>query len=177
MARYDPDHVRIREEIQQRLGAPLYGSAYLEEPLRVATRTFKWVEQSDPFSYVGSHWVDLIYHYYRSKPVSLTAVGQKRRLVRDGINAYDAVQVRVDFANGLSVTFNDGSKLDEVLVEYPIGHRRRRAEGIPLLEAKFRRNLARRFDDARQQAILDVALDQARLEAMPVQDFMTLLVA
>ena len=80
-------------------------------------------------------------------------------------------------ANGLSVTFNDGSKLDEVLVEYPIGHRRRRAEGIPLLEAKFRRNLARRFDDARQQAILDVALDQARLEAMPVQDFMTLLVA
>ncbi|MCO5056159.1 bifunctional 2-methylcitrate dehydratase/aconitate hydratase [Thermomonas sp.] len=80
-------------------------------------------------------------------------------------------------ANGLTVTFTDGSKLDEVLVEYPIGHRRRRAEGIPLLEAKFRRNLARRFDPARQQAILDVALDQARLEALPVQDFMALLVA
>ena len=80
-------------------------------------------------------------------------------------------------ANGLTVTFTDGSKLDEVLVEYPIGHRRRRAEGIPLLEAKFRRNLARRFDPARQQAILDVTLDQARLEALPVQDFMALLVA
>jgi len=79
-------------------------------------------------------------------------------------------------ANGLTVTFKDGTKLDEVLVEYPIGHRRRREEGIPLLEEKFRRNLARRFDDARQQQILDVALDQAKLEAMPVQDFMALFV-
>lgn len=105
--RYDPDHLRIRNEIKSRIGAPLYGTAYLEEPLQVSTRTFKWVEQSDPFSYVGSHWVDLMYHYYRSKPVSLTAVGQKKRLVRDGINAYDAVQVRVDFANGMSISFHN----------------------------------------------------------------------
>lgn len=105
--RYDPDHVRIREEIRQRIGAPLYGAAYLEEPLHVSTRTFKWAAQSDPFSYVGTHWVDLIYHYYRSKPVSLTAIGQKQRLVREGINAYDAVQVRVDFANGMSISFHN----------------------------------------------------------------------
>src|ERR1019366_1922518 len=105
--RYDPDHLRIREEIKQRIGEPLYGMAYLEEPLQVSTRTFKWVEQSDPFSYVGTHWVDLIYHYYHSKPVSLTAVGQKKRLVREGINAYDAVQVRVDFANGMSISFHN----------------------------------------------------------------------
>jgi len=105
--RYDPDHLRIREEIRHRIGEPLYGTAYLEEPLHVSTRTFKWAEQSDPFSYVGTHWVDLIYHYYRSKPVSLTAVGQKKRLVRDGINAYDAVQVRVDFENGMSINFHN----------------------------------------------------------------------
>jgi predicted dehydrogenase len=105
--RYDPDHLRIREDIKNRIGAPLYGVAYLEEPLEVSTSTFKWVEQSDPFSYVGPHWVDLIYHYYQSKPVSLTAVGQKRRLVRDGINAYDAVQVRVDFENGMSINFHN----------------------------------------------------------------------
>lgn len=78
-------------------------------------------------------------------------------------------------ANGLTVHFNDGSVLDEVLVEYPLGHRRRRADGIPLLEEKFRRNLARRFDAERQQRILAVALDQATLEAMPVRDFMDLL--
>jgi 2-methylcitrate dehydratase len=79
-------------------------------------------------------------------------------------------------ANGLNVTFKDGTKLDEVLVEYPIGHRRRRDEGIPLLEEKFRRNLARRFDAAAQQRILDVAMDQTTLEAMPVSAFMDLLV-
>ncbi|MCL4785794.1 MAG: Gfo/Idh/MocA family oxidoreductase [Verrucomicrobia bacterium] len=105
--RYDPDHLRLRDDIQKRIGAPLYGTAYLEEPLEVSTSTFKWVEQSDPFSYVGPHWVDLIWHYYHSKPVSLTAVGQKKRLVRDGINAYDAVQVRVDFANGMSINFQN----------------------------------------------------------------------
>ena len=49
----------------------------------------------------------MIYHYYKSKPVSLTAVGQKKRLVRDGINAYDAVQVRVDFDNGMSINFHN----------------------------------------------------------------------
>ena len=77
-------------------------------------------------------------------------------------------------ANGLTVTFTDGSALDEVLVEYPIGHRRRRAEGIPLLEAKFRTNLARRFDPAQQQRILEVSLDQAALERMPVDAYMDL---
>jgi len=105
--RYDPDHLRMRDDIQHRIGPPLYGTAYLEEPLLVATSTFKWVESSDPFSYVGAHWSDLIYSYYKSKPVSLTAVGQKKRLIRDGINAYDAVQVRVDFENGMSINFHN----------------------------------------------------------------------
>ncbi|MGA2657575.1 MAG: Gfo/Idh/MocA family oxidoreductase [Verrucomicrobiota bacterium] len=103
--RYDPDHLRIGEDLRHRIGEPLYGVACLEEPIEVSTSIFKWAEQSDPFTYVGPHWVDLIYHYYHSKPVSLTAVGQKKRLVRDGINAYDAVQVRVDFDNGMSVHF------------------------------------------------------------------------
>jgi predicted dehydrogenase len=105
--RYDPDHLRIRDEIKNRIGEPLYGIAYLEEPLEVSTSTFKWAAQSDPFSYVGPHWVDLIWHYYHSKPMSLTAVGQKKRLARDGVAAYDAVQVRVDYANGMSIHFHN----------------------------------------------------------------------
>jgi predicted dehydrogenase len=105
--RYDPDHVRIRDEIKRRIGDPLYGVAYLEEPLEVSSRTFKWAAQSDPFSYVGTHWVDLIWHYYRSKPVSLTAVGQKKRLARAGVEAYDAVQVRVDYENGMSIHYHN----------------------------------------------------------------------
>ncbi|MDQ0512639.1 bifunctional 2-methylcitrate dehydratase/aconitate hydratase [Ancylobacter amanitiformis] len=77
-------------------------------------------------------------------------------------------------ANAMTIALTDGTVLPEVLVEYPIGHKRRRADGIPLLEAKFRTNLARRFVEKRQRAILDVSLDQARLEAMAVNDYVDL---
>jgi len=79
-------------------------------------------------------------------------------------------------ANALTVELNDGSVLDELVVEYPIGHRRRRADGIPLLEAKFRSNLARRFPAKQQHAIVDISLDQARLETMPVHEYVDLFV-
>ncbi|GLU33187.1 bifunctional 2-methylcitrate dehydratase/aconitate hydratase [Trinickia caryophylli] len=74
-------------------------------------------------------------------------------------------------ANALTIEFADGTKLDEVVVEYPIGHKRRRSEGIPLLVEKFKTNLARRFPGRQQQAILEVSLDQARLEATPVHEY------
>lgn len=74
-------------------------------------------------------------------------------------------------ANGITVVFNDGVALDEVVVEYPVGHQRRRDEGIPLLEEKFRRNLARCFSAQQQQTIVDLCLDKNRLEAMPVNAF------
>ncbi|BFG75360.1 bifunctional 2-methylcitrate dehydratase/aconitate hydratase [Paraburkholderia terrae] len=79
-------------------------------------------------------------------------------------------------ANALTIEFADGSTFDEVVVEYPLGHKRRRAEGIPLLVEKFRTNLARRFPAKQQQAILDVSLDQAKLEAMPVNEYVDLYV-
>jgi 2-methylcitrate dehydratase len=79
-------------------------------------------------------------------------------------------------ANALTIEFNDGSKFDEVVVEYPIGHKRRREDGIPLLVEKFRTNLARRFPVKQQLAILGVSLDQARLEAMPVNEYVDLYV-
>ena len=79
-------------------------------------------------------------------------------------------------ANAITVEFADGSKLREVVVEYPIGHRRRRKEGLPVLVEKFRTNLARRFPAKQQQAILDVALDAAKLEATPVHEFVDLMV-
>lgn len=78
--------------------------------------------------------------------------------------------------NALTVELSDGTVLDEEVVEYPIGHKRRREEGIPLLEDKFRTNLARRFPDRQQRTILDVSLDQARLESMPVHEYVDLYV-
>lgn len=79
-------------------------------------------------------------------------------------------------ANAIAVTFNDGSRLDEIMCEYPLGHRRRRGEGIPLLEDKFRLNLARRFPEKQQERILACSLDGLRLERMPVPDYVDLYV-
>ena len=79
-------------------------------------------------------------------------------------------------ANAITVEFADGKKTGEVVVEYPIGHRRRRKEGIPLLEEKFRTNLARRFPARQQRAILDLCLDQKRLEKTPVDEFVDMFV-
>ena len=61
-------------------------------------------------------------------------------------------------------------------MEYPVGHARRREEGIPLLLAKFRTNLARMFPEAQQQRILNAARDRKTLESMSVSDFMDLFV-
>jgi 2-methylcitrate dehydratase len=76
-------------------------------------------------------------------------------------------------ANSLHVELNNGEILEET-VEYPIGHRRRRSEGLPLLVEKFKTNLRRRFPPAQQQRILDASLDRARLESMPVNEYVDL---
>jgi 2-methylcitrate dehydratase len=78
-------------------------------------------------------------------------------------------------ANALHVELEDGTTLDEA-VEYPIGHRRRREEGLPLLVEKFKTNLRRRFDSAQQQRILEASLDPERLAAMPVHEYVDLYV-
>ncbi len=80
-------------------------------------------------------------------------------------------------ANALTVEFKDGTKLKEVVCEYPIGHKRRRKEGMPMLVEKFKTNLARRFPAQRQTAILDLCMDAERLAATPVNEFVDLFVA
>jgi 2-methylcitrate dehydratase len=76
-------------------------------------------------------------------------------------------------ANALRVELNDGAVLEET-VEYPIGHRRRRKEGLPLLVEKFKNNLRRSFADDRQQKILSASLDRQRLESMAVNEYIDL---
>jgi 2-methylcitrate dehydratase len=79
-------------------------------------------------------------------------------------------------ANQLQVFFKDGTVTPKVAVEYPVGHRRRRHEGIPLLESKFRTNLARRFPPERQGTILELCREQSRLESTQVDKFVDLFV-
>ncbi len=79
-------------------------------------------------------------------------------------------------ANAITIEFKDGSKLKEEVVEYPIGHKRRRKEGMVLLVEKFKTNLARRFPAKQQQAILAASLDKKRLESMAVNEYVDLYV-
>ena len=79
-------------------------------------------------------------------------------------------------ANAITVEFKDGKKTGEVVVEYPIGHRRRRKDGVPLLVEKFKTNLARSFPEKQRNAILALCRDAKRLEATPVNEFVDLFV-
>jgi 2-methylcitrate dehydratase len=76
-------------------------------------------------------------------------------------------------ANSLRLVLEDGSELERT-VEFPIGHRRRRAEGLPLLVEKFRTNLKRRFAEEQQERILEASLDRGRLEGMAVSEYVDL---
>jgi 2-methylcitrate dehydratase len=79
-------------------------------------------------------------------------------------------------ANALTVEFADGKKLKEIVVEYPIGHKRRRKEGMPVLVEKFKTNLGRRFPVKQQKALLDLCLDTTKLAATPVNEFVDMMV-
>jgi 2-methylcitrate dehydratase len=76
--------------------------------------------------------------------------------------------------NAIQVEFADGTKTERVAVDFPIGHRRRRDEGIPKLIEKFENSLATRFSPERAAGILSACADQQCLEALPVSDFMAL---
>jgi 2-methylcitrate dehydratase len=105
-------------------------------------------------------------------------------LLREKIVCIEAPQFTRDYhdpskrsiANALTVEFSGGEKLNEVRVDYPIGHRLRRNEGIPLLEAKFRTNLARIFSAEQQERIIDLCLDSERLEGTTVNEFIDMFV-
>ena len=104
--------------------------------------------------------------------------------LRDKMTVVEYPQYSVDYldpdkrsiANAVQVHFKDGSATEKVEVEYPLGHRRRRAEGIPLLVEKFTANLASRFPARQSEAILELCLDQKRLEDTPVDEFMDMFV-
>ena len=79
-------------------------------------------------------------------------------------------------ANALTVEFTDGKTMKEIVVEYPIGHKRRRKEGMPVLMAKFKTNLARVFAEKQRGVIWDLCTDSKKLDATPVNEFVDLLV-
>jgi 2-methylcitrate dehydratase len=105
-------------------------------------------------------------------------------LLREKIDCVEDPQFTRDYhdpdkrsiANALSVEFKDGKKLAETVVEYPIGHKRRRKEGMPVLVEKFQTNLARRFPPKQQKRILDLCMNAEKLAATPVNEFVDLFI-
>ena len=112
-----------------------------------------------------------------------TAVDPRIDAIRSKMTCVEKTEYTRDYhdpekrsiANAIQVFFKDGSSSDNIAVEYPIGHRRRRGEGIPELVKKFKVNLNRRFDAKKQADILALCLDQHRLEATSVNAFVDML--
>jgi 2-methylcitrate dehydratase len=102
---------------------------------------------------------------------SRMTVTEDRRYSRDYLDA-----AKRSIANAVQVFFRDGTSTPKVEVEFPVGHRRRRAEGIPLLEAKFHAALRTRFGDSQAELVYGVCMEPARLSATAVGDFVDLLV-
>lgn len=123
---------------------------------------------------------DLIAEHYEDDVASdprVDALREKMTIHEDKRYTQEYLEAdKRSIANRIQIFFNDGSSTEVVEVEYPIGHKRRRAEGIPVLEQKFKKNLLKSFDVSVVDEILAKCLDQESLEAMSVLDFQAMLV-
>jgi len=127
--RYDPFVREMMSKATEKYGQINRIRAVLEEPLEVSTDIFAWAEQSNPFAYVGCHWLDVVHHYLDVKPVAVYATGQKallenwdqhhlevarRRGVdpatfkrQHAIHTWDSVDVAVTYDNGMRGDYNN----------------------------------------------------------------------
>lgn len=122
---------------------------------------------------VAEHYED---SFHAAHPI-IDQLREKMQIVEEPRYTREYLEAdKRSIANALQVFFKDGSSTEQVVVEYPIGHRRRRAEGIALLEDKFKANLATRFTAQRSAQIFALCKDQAQLEATAVHRFVDLLV-
>ena len=120
-------------------------------------------------SLTAEHYED---GFHAEHPI-IDELREKMEVVEDP--RYTAEYLEADkrsIANAVQVFFSDGTSTEQVVVEYPIGHRRRREESIPLLEKKFWTNLSTRFPSQRCKKIVDLFADQNGLEETPVQVLM-----
>ena len=127
--RYDPFVREMMLNAPQKYGPLNRVRAVLEEPLEVSTEIFAWAENSNPFAYVGCHWLDVVHHYLKVRPRSVFATGQKNLLInwdkhhieiakrknrlpesfkRQGrINTWDSLDVAVTYNNGMRGDYNN----------------------------------------------------------------------
>ena len=110
-----------------------------------------------------------------AKDPRIDALRAKMQVVEDARYAREYLEAdKRSIANAVQVFFKDGTSTEKVEVEYPVGHRRRRTEGTPLLMQKFAANLATQLKPEKAKAILGLCADRQRLEATPVDGFMAM---
>ncbi|ART83624.1 2-methylcitrate dehydratase [Oceanisphaera profunda] len=120
---------------------------------------------------VAEHYED---DFHQAHP-AIDVLREKMQVTEEASYSADYLQPdKRAIANAIQVFFKDGSHTAKVEVMYPIGHKRRRAAGLPVLEQKFVRNLQTRFPPAQCQAIIEACQHQAQLAKLSVVDFMGL---
>ncbi|MDA0284459.1 MAG: Gfo/Idh/MocA family oxidoreductase, partial [Planctomycetota bacterium] len=127
--RYDPFVREMMRKAPEQYGTINRVRAVLEEPLEVSSEIFAWAEHSNPFAYVGCHWLDVVHHYLQVKPVAVFATGQKNLLMnwdrhhveiarrrdvdpasfkrQEPIRTWDSVDVAVTYDNGMRGDYNN----------------------------------------------------------------------
>ena len=127
--RFDPFVREMMQNARQRYGTINRVRAVLEEPLAVSSEIFAWAQQSNPFAYVGCHWLDVVHHYLQVQPVAVFATGQKNLLkhwdqhhreiaARRGVNpetfkrrgpidTWDSIDVAVTYQDGMRGDYNN----------------------------------------------------------------------
>lgn len=127
--RYDPFVREMMSKARQKYGQINRVRAVLEEPLEVSTEIFAWAENSNPFAYVGCHWLDVVHYYLGVKPRAVFATGQKNLLLhwdehvveiakrkgkpidtfkrKHAINTWDSLDVAVTYADGMRGDYNN----------------------------------------------------------------------
>lgn len=127
--RYDPFIRHMMTHSVPRYGALNRVRCVLEEPLTVSSEVFAWAEKSNPFTYVGCHWLDVVEHYLKVRPVALYATGEKNLLenwetygpliaarhgrdpqsvkVKNAIHTWDSLNVNITYDNGMRGDYNN----------------------------------------------------------------------
>jgi 2-methylcitrate dehydratase len=120
----------------------------------------------------ADHYEDKI-----AKDPRIDALREKMEVVEEKQFSHDYLDPeKRSIGNAIKVFFKDGTSTDEVVIEYPLGHRRRRKEGVALLIEKFRQNATTRFSKSHVEKIIKLFKDQKKLEKMPVNKFIDIFV-
>lgn len=128
---------------------------------------------------IGLIFGELTSDHYEDEMASdprIDALREKMTVIEDPTFSRDYLDPeKRSIANALQIRFKDGTQTEKVTVEFPIGHPRRRQEGIPKLIQKFEENMKTRYPAKQLEKIMNLVLDQYKLEATPVSEFMNLL--